>query len=353
MTMRLRTVFLIALGILVLWFFYLESAILTPFVVAGIFAYVFNPVVNFLSRKIQFPRVLSVVVIYIFLIGMVVVLGIFLSGRILEESSQLSLYIREIAEATNKQMQNLPDWMQPTAKEAVISMQKSIIFSPEYLFSLFPQALSRLVSFLLFLFTGFFFLKDGSIMIQRLLSLIPNDFKFDVDILFQKINAVLNGYLRGQIFMIFLVSFVLFIALSILGVRFSLILAIFSGIAEIVPIVGPIVATSIAAMVALFGGTANFGFTPFQGAVIVIVIYTVTRQLQDYFIIPYIMGKITKLHPFLILFSVIAGEHLFGILGLVLGVPIAAVIRILLEYSLDKINDHGVRSVASSHKTMV
>lgn len=352
MTMRLRTAFLISLGFLLLWFFYLEREILTPFVLAGIFAYVFNPVVNFLSHKIQFPRALSIVIIYIFLIGIIVVLGMFLSGRILEESSQLSLYIREIAEATNKQIQNLPDWMQPTVKDAVISMQKSKIFSPEYLFSLFPQALSRFVSFLLFLFTGFFFLKDGGAMIQRLLSLIPNDFKFDVDIVFQRINAVLNGYLRGQLFMIFLMSLVLFIALSILGVRFSLILAIFSGVAEIVPIVGPIVATSIAAIVALFGGTANFGLTPIQGAAVVIVIYTVARQLQDYFIIPYIMGKITKLHPFIILFSVIAGEHLFGALGLVLGVPIAAVLRILLEYSLDKINNHGNR-IASNRKAML
>lgn len=340
--MRLRTIFFVSLVSVVLWFFYLEREILTPFVLAGIFAYVFNPVVNFLSHKIQFPRALSVVIIYFFLIGAIVVLGMFLSGRILEESSQLSLYIREIAEATNKQIQNLPDWMQPTVKDAVVSMQKSTIFSPQYLFSLFPQALSRFVSFLLFLFTGFFFLKDGGIMIQRLLALIPNDFKFDVDILFQKINAVLNGYLRGQLFMVFLVTFVLFIALSILGVRFSLILAIFSGLAEIVPIVGPIVATSIAAIVALFGGVVHFGFTPIQGAAVVIVVYTVVRQLQDYFIIPYVMGKITKLHPFLILFSVIAGEHLFGALGLVLGVPIAAVIRILLEYSLDKINDHGI-----------
>lgn len=341
MTMRLRTVFLVSLGLLLLWFFYLEREILTPFVVAAIFAYVFNPVVNFLSHKIQFPRALSVVIIYLFIIGIVVLLGLFLSGRILEESSQLALYIREIAAATNKQIQNLPDWMQPTVKEAVLSMQKSIIFSPEYLFSLFPQALSRIVSFLLFLFTGFFFLKDGSVMIQRMLASVPNDFKFDVDICFRKINAVLNGYLRGQLFMVFLVSLVLFIALSVLGVRFALILALFSGFAEIVPIVGPIVATSVAATAALFGGVENFGFSPFTGAVIVIVIYTVTRQFQDYFIIPYVMGKITKLHPFIILFSVIAGEHLLGILGLVLGVPIAAVLRILLEYSLDKINDRG------------
>ncbi|MCL6096184.1 MAG: AI-2E family transporter, partial [Patescibacteria group bacterium] len=147
-----------------------------------------------------------------------------------------------------------------------------------------------------------------------------------------------GSYLRGQVFLVLLVSLVLFIALSILGVKFALILAIFSGLAEIVPIIGPIVAASLAAIVAFIGGTSNFSLAPLQTAIAVVVIYTVVRQLQDYLVNPYIMGKITKLHPLVILFAVLAGEHTAGILGLILAVPIAGVLRIFLEFSLDKIN---------------
>ncbi len=351
--MRLRTIFFILLTILTLWFLFLESAILTPFVLAGIFAYVFNPVVNFLSQKIQFPRTLSVIVIYVIIIGAIVLLGMFLSGRMLKESSDLSTYVHDIVTVINDQIKTLPDWMQPAAKDAATAIQKSKIFSPQYIFTLFPQALSRIVSFLLFLFTGFFFLREGGSMIERVLATVPNNYKIEVEILVRRINAVLSGYLRGQLFMVFLVSMVLFIVLSILGVRFSLILAIFSGIAEIVPIVGPIVATSIATFVALFGGVSNFGLSPFQGAIAVIILYTVTRQLQDYFIIPYVMGRITKLHPLIILFSVIAGEHLLGPLGLVLGVPIAAVFRILLAYSFDVMNEHGGKQIATGRRRVV
>lgn len=351
--MRLRTIFFILLTLLTLWFLFLESAILTPFVLAGIFAYVFNPVVNFLSKKIQFPRTFSVIIIYAIIIGAIILLGMFLSGRILEESSDLSTYIRDIVMLINDQIKTLPDWMQPAAKDAAAAIQKSKVFSPEYLFTLFPQALSRIVSFLLFLFAGFFFLREGGTMIERLLAIVPSNYKIEVEILIRRINAVLSGYLRGQLFMVFLVSLVLFIALSIVGVRFSLILAIFSGVAEIVPIVGPIVATSIAAFVALFGGVSNFGLSPFQGAITVIIIYTVTRQLQDYFIIPFVMGRITKLHPLVILFSVIAGEHLLGPLGLMLGVPIAAVFRILLEYSFNVMSEHGGKQIATGRRNMV
>jgi predicted PurR-regulated permease PerM len=73
-------------------------------------------------------------------------------------------------------------------------------------------------------------------------------------------------------------------------------------------------------------------------ALVVVVVYAVVRQVQDYLINPYVMGKITKLHPLVILFAVIAGEHIGGILGLILAVPIAGIIKIIFEYSLDKIN---------------
>ncbi len=309
---------------------------------AAIFAYVCNPIVNFLSEKIKFPRALSVVIIYLCIIGMLVGIGLVLSSRVIEESSQLTLYAKELSRTTQEQIQNLPTWLAPTAKETMWGLEKSKLFSPINLFNVFPQALSRVVSFILFLFSGFFFLKEGRYMLDRLLHFVPNDYKIEVEILLRRISAVLNGYLRGQLFLVFLVSLVLFIALSILGVRFALILAIFSGFAEIVPIVGPIVAASVAAIVVYFVGVHNFPFAPMQGALVTIIIYTVVRQLQDYFVTPYVMGKVTKLHPFIILFSVISGEHLLGVLGLILAVPIAAVIRILLEYSLDKINDHGL-----------
>jgi predicted PurR-regulated permease PerM len=201
-----------------------------------------------------------------------------------------------------------------------------------------PKAFSRILSFIIFLFAAFYFLKEGRKMFDKMLNFVPNDFKIEADILIRRVNAVLGGYLRGQIFLIVLVSFTLFICLSILGVKFALILAVFSGFAEIVPIIGPIVAASVAALAAYLGGASNFNLPPLQIALIVVAIYTIVRQLQDYLVNPYVMGRITKLHPLIILFAVISGEHIAGVMGLILAVPIAGVIKIIFEYSLDKIN---------------
>lgn len=343
MTLRLRSVFLIATGILVLWFLYVERAILTPFILAAVFAYVFNPFVNFFSHRLKLPRTFSVLIIYLLIISIVVLSAITLSKRVVEESSELGRQATAITQTAKYQINSLPDWVRPTVEDAIKTFESTKTISFSSVFSVFPRAFSGIISLLIFLFAAFYFLKEGRNMSDKALHLVPNDYKIEIEILLRRINSILGGYLRGQIFLVFFVSVVLFIFLAVLGVKFSLILAVFSGFAEIVPIIGPIVAVTVAALVGFFGGTASFSLSPIQLAVAIIIIYTVVRQVQDYFVTPYVMGKVTQLHPLIILFAVIAGGHTGGVIGLILAVPIAGVVRIIFEYSLDKINIHERR----------
>ena len=339
MTIRLRTAFFVVLGAFIIWFLYIERAILTPFILAAIFAYLFNPIVNFISNRIKLPRAVSIIIIYAVIIAVVVIGSISLTKRIFDESSELKQFANTLSKEAGHQIAVLPDWAKPAINDTLYSLEKTKLFSSPSDLSFFPKAFSKILSFIIFLFSAFYFLKEGKMMRDKLLNFMPNEYKFEVEILLRKINAALGSYLRGQVFLVLLVSATLFIALSILGVKFALILAIFSGLAEIVPIIGPIVAASVAGIVAFIGGTSNFSLVPLQTAIAVVVIYAVVRQVQDYLVNPYIMGKITKLHPLIIIFAVIAGEHIAGILGLILAVPIAGILRILLEFSIDKVND--------------
>lgn len=342
MTLRLKVVFLLTIGIIFIWFIYIEREILAPFVYAAIFAYIFNPIVSLLHNKLKVPRTLSVILIYILIIGMIVGGGILFSKRAVDESSQFRNQISSITKNARSQINALPEWLRPTLNDTISTFEKSSNISYPSVYSFFPQVFSRLIGFIIFLFATFYFLKEGGAMVQRITKLVPNKYRLETDILFKKINLVLGSYLRGQLFLVILVSVVLFICLTIIGVKFSLIVAIFSGFAEIVPIIGPIFAAAVAAIVSYIGGTSNFGLDPFRTAALVIVIYFVVRQIQDYLINPYVMGRITKLHPLIILFAVIAGEHIAGILGLILAVPFAGVLKVIIEYSLDYINDKEI-----------
>lgn len=342
MTLRLKFLFFVFISLLGLWFLYIERAILTPFIFAAVFAYIFNPVVNFLHQKLKIPRTISVIFIYSLIITIIIIGVVFASKRIVDESSQFRSQITNITKTAKSQINTLPQWLKPTLNDTLATFENTNNIDYPSVYSFAPQAFSGIIGFIIFLFAAFYFLKEGGGMFDKLLILLPKKYKIEFEILFKKINTILGGYLRGQIFLVFFVSLVLFTCLTIIGVKFALILAIFSGFAEIVPIIGPIFATVVAVIVALMGGTSNFGLDPIQTVLTVVIVYFVVRQIQDYFINPYIMGKITKLHPLIILFSVLAGEHVAGITGLLLAVPLAGVLKIVIEYSLDLIQDREI-----------
>lgn len=341
MTIRLRTVFFIVLGFLGLWFLYVERTILSPFILGAIFAYIFNPLVQTLSLKTKLSKERSATIIYLLLMTVVVILGIIATRRVVAEFAEIRSFVTHLLVTARAQLNTLPDWVKPTVYDFLFSIEKSKVVGSASLLPFFPQAISRIVSFIIFLVSGYYFLKEGGNFIEKLVDLTPKAYKNDVTDLLHDINAVLGGYLRGQIFLIFLMSLATFILLSIFGVRFSLFLGVFSGFAEIVPYVGPIAAATIAVIVVLVTGSINFGLNTINGALLVVVIYTILRHIEDYFVVPHVMGKITKLPPFIIFFAVIAGGHLAGVLGLILAVPVAAIVKILLEYSLNVLNNRS------------
>lgn len=338
MAIRLRTLFFFLIGVLLLWFFYVERSLLSPVIIGGIFAYIFNPVVNFFSDKLKLSRGVAVIIVYIVLMSITVALSTLLARALMQESSEIHNYATSLLVTTKTQIHQLPDWLRPTARDLLIAVQRSKIGGSLSLLPFFPQAISRIVSFFIFLMSGYYFLKEGNTMFDRLLNLVPKRYKIDLEILLRKINIIFAKYLRGQLFLILLMGIATFIPLTILGVRFSVLLAVFSGFAEIIPIVGPITAAGVSIFIVLITGHTNFGLVPMDAALIIALIYFILRYAEDYLVIPHVMGKITQLPPFIIFFAVIAGGHLFGILGLILAVPVAGIIRILLEFSLEHLN---------------
>ena len=126
MTLRLKSVFLILIGFAIFWLFYLEREILSPFIFAAVFAYILNPVVNFLHGKLKIPRTLSVIVIYIFIIG-VIVTSIFVSyKRFSDESTELRNQVKIITKNTKIQINTLPEWIRPTISDGLTAVENTV-----------------------------------------------------------------------------------------------------------------------------------------------------------------------------------------------------------------------------------
>ncbi len=328
--------------VLGIWFLYLVRHTLTPFVLAMVFAYLFNPLINFFNRRFRLPRSLSIFVVYIILIGSFIFSLSLLTRTIITESESIRNSFETYISSIQKDVKQLPDWIQPYITDYIDYFNNNRLFG-NIVFSPFPfvtKAFIGIVNFFIFLFSAFFFLKDGGKMVEKLVNVLPRRNRDEILQLFKRINDILGSYLRGQLILIASMVIMLFASFSILGVKYALTIALFSAVFEIVPFIGPLTAGVIGTFFIMISGSPiNFYLTPVQIAIVSAAIYYVSRQIQDYLIAPYVIGKVTKLHPLVILFSVLAGEQIYGIIGLLLAIPIAASLKVIYGFLLEKVNN--------------
>ncbi len=199
----------------------------------------------------------------------------------------------------------------------------------------------RLVHFVLELFVyliaTFFFFLQGDRMLANLRALLPRRYHREVDRVAGEINGTLGAYLRGQLLLVAIMSSVTFVALTVYNMPYAIVLALMTGFLELIPIIGPWSAGAVAVSVAALNPAPPFGWSNLTLCIAVGITYFVLRQLEDVLIIPALIGRIVHLHPLLVIFCLLIGTTIGGVLGLLLAVPVAAVIKILLRYVYGKL----------------
>lgn len=317
--------------------FYLIRSVLTPFILAAAMSYVLNPAINWIDLKLKLPRGLSIGIIYIVLILVTIFTVSILGSRLFHESEQIQMSTKTVMVDLRSEVNYLPDWSQDVANDVLDTINANVQISPRRIVPMFSGALGKTVNVLIFFLATFYFIKDGSKIMKRVLESVNKSYRDDLNELLKRVNGVLGDYLRGQLILVLIMSLFTYLTLSIIGVPYALALAVFTGFAEIIPFIGPVIAAGAAVFVASTDTTLNFGLTPITEILVVIIIYTILRQAEDLFVIPQVMGKLTKLHPLVVLVSVLAGAHLFGPIGLVIAVPLAATGRVVIIYFLEKV----------------
>ncbi len=147
---------------------------------------------------------------------------------------------------------------------------------------------------------------------------------------------MLGRYLRAQLLLIAIMAVASFIALTVLGVRFSVLLALVAGFLEIFPIIGPTAAISLVSLVALVQHDNHFGLDQLGFVIVVALTFFIMRQIEDYLVIPNIIGHVVSLHPVVILFVLFCGSAVGGLLGMFLAVPLTGALKIVVGYLYGK-----------------
>ena len=331
---------LIALGVIG----FLARGVIVPFILGAAFAYVFNPVVKFISRKTRLSRFWSVIVVYIILITLIAYGAFWVVSQMLRETRQVTNELKNLTSFGHETIQSLPEWsvagkslgLQTLVVSILKTFSNTAVRVQDSLLPIFTGAVGFVVKFLVFIISSFYFLKDGPIIVETFVSSFSEGVKNDLKELLHRMNVALGGYLRGQLLLILIMTAASSLFLTILGIKFALTFGILTGFLELIPFIGPVVATSLVAGVSLLTETNNFGLTPAALSIVIVIGYFIFRQLEDYFVIPQLLGKLTRLHPLLVLFSVLVGGAIAGPIGFILGVPIAACGRILVEYAWER-----------------
>lgn len=337
---------LIGLSILFVagWLFYAYSNLVGYAVVAMIFTYILDPFVNRMQAA-GMNRTLAIVVSLTAIILVLVWISTniipVIATQMVELAQQLSVEnVKMIAQKVESSIKSdlpiMPDGI----------LQENLTKVVQELFDVgkLPNAISNVIgiftnifsAFLVIPFATFFFLKDGSKIRRSLLRMVPNKYFETTLSLIDKIETRLGFYFKSVILQSFLVATTSWIALSIAGLNNSLSVGIAVGIANTIPYFGPIIGYILSIIISILE-TGDFSLV---GACIAAIFFT---QILDNIVFqPLIFSRAAEMHPVSILFVILIGAETAGILGMLIAVPVATIIKITFNQITWSLNNYYV-----------
>jgi predicted PurR-regulated permease PerM len=333
-------------------FLYAVRAMLTPFIAALITAYLLNPIVCWAARRTRLPRRLWAGVIYFALLGS-------LFWGLSQLVPSLAIQVEDLGQALPGYLQQIDTWLKTNRIEVAginIDMAQVSAEATRNLGNLANElgrgapafavsVVERLFETIIYLVATFFLLQQADHIIGGIRAQFAPDVLTELDPWIRRINATLAAYVRGQALLVVYMMVATFIALTLLDVRYALALAVMTGLVEMIPFLGPYMAGGIAVLVAMTQGGNAWGWSALVLGIAVVVVYTVLRQIQDNIIGPLVIGRVIDLHPLAVIFVVLAGAALAGLMGLLLAIPVAASLRIVFQFIFQKLREEGPRAI--------
>ncbi|MFN4143448.1 AI-2E family transporter [Aestuariivirga sp.] len=324
------------------FFLWVFSSILLPFIAGLVLAYFLDPVADGL-QKLGLSRLASALVI-VFAALFVLVLGlVILAPMLADQVSKFASDLPNIIQALTLRFNEFaPDWMKDALARSGADIRGSVSEvagkAAEWILGVLKTlltgglALVNLVSLLVVTpIVAFYLLEDWDDMIAKIDSWVPRDHVETVRMLGREINTAMAGFIRGQGTVCLLLGFFYAVALSVAGLRFGMAIGLFAGALTFIPYAGALIGGVLAI------GVAVVQFWPeFWPIIMVAAIFAVGQFLEGNFLSPKLVGKSVGLHPVWLMFALFAFGYAFGFVGLLLAVPLAAAAGVLVRFALQQ-----------------
>ena len=318
--------------------------VISPVFIGLIIAWLFDPVVTFLTKK-KIPRVLACILVYVVFFGLLTTLLIIITPPFIDQIKDFVSTIPNLFSDFKNMVNDVVNGFSSDNNIDLSSIKTQIITSLEHtsvnlttnIPDLFMNLVRSLVSGGMFLIigimVGFYMLYDYDKMNKGIVRMLPRSWQGNARELGKRVNSSLRGYVTGVLLVMLLVFITQAIGLTIVGIKAPLIFALFCALTDIIPYFGPYIGAIPAVIVA-------FTVSPITGIFCIIAI-VIVQLLENNFYQPLIMGHTMKLHPVTIMVSLLVFEHFFGIIGMILATPIVATLKVIITFINEKVDIIG------------
>jgi predicted PurR-regulated permease PerM len=350
---RNRLILIALLLLLVCWVFYVAKSALLPFILGLVIAYLVLPLVHFLDGRMpsrlrdkNLSRPLSILIVYLIVILFIagnfafLIPPVFRQGQVLwKQMPQLAAKGRALgAEWLGRYQEAIPldiqQRIQSNLEELAGAIGEALQEGVTRTVSVISSTVGFFLGILVIPFWLFYILNDETKVREGVLDLIPDRIEPDLLNILRITDDIFSAYIRGQLLLCLFIGAMATIGLLIVGVDFALLLGLIAGAFEVLPFVGPILGAIPALIVAVLQSPMTALWT--------LVVFIVIQQLENLLLVPKIAGESVKLHPALIMVVLVVGNEALGLLGMLLAVPLTAVIRDIFKYLYLRFSDEEV-----------
>lgn len=311
------------------------SAVGAPIIIAGVFYFLLNPMVDWAERRFNFPRIATISIQFIVLAVLIIWgLAVFIpwmSSQIISLVNEWPTYWHKIVTminhfTSNKQFNAVNKWFNTTNSEISTWLKD---YSAEYakkglhgVSSVVGTLTSVVIAIITFPFVLFYLLKDGHQMPAYIAKFLPVKARRSFLEMLKEISTQISNYIRGQISVAFAVMIMFAIGYTIIGLPYGWLIAIVAGILNIIPFLGSFLAMVPAVVVGIFVSPVML--------ISVLVVFMIEQTLEGRIISPKLLGSSMKIHPVTVLIVLLSAGNIFGILGVIFGVPGYAILKVLI-----------------------
>ena len=305
------------------------SSIITPIIVAYVFYYMLNPLVNFFSKKIsRFSASLLAILVGVITI-LIVIIGVV--PIIVEQTQNLITALPRYIEIVKGYLEEYSDNAYVQVVVEYVNTNLNVSKISERLISIATSVAQGVVSsisstasvLVTMPFVLFFLLKDASKFNKFVISLLPKKLEKPVAETIDEIDDKVGSYIQGQMLVSLCIGVMLFIGYNVIGLHYGFSLATIAAFLSIVPYLGPAIAITPAMLVA--------ASTSWVMVVKMLVVWGVVQFLEGNIISPNIMGRSMNMHPLTVIFVILIGVNISGVVGAILGIPVYSILKVLIS----------------------